>query len=83
MIGGKIMEGKVYHIFARGVDKQKTFYDKTECRQFLFYLNKSIRKYNLSLFAFALMGNHFHLLIKGDDVQQAICELIKSYTGWF
>jgi len=83
MIGGKIMEGKVYHIFARGVDKQKTFYDKTECRQFLFYLNKSIRKYNLSLFAFALRGNHFHLLIKGDDVQQAICELIKSYTGWF
>ncbi len=54
-----------------------------ENKRFLFYLNKSIEKYNLSLYAFALMGNHFHLLIKGEKVHEAIRELIITYTGWF
>lgn len=57
------MEGRVYHVFARGMDKKKVFHDRTESKQFLVYLDKAITKYNLSLFAFALMGNHFHLLI--------------------
>ena len=77
-----IMEGKVYHIFARGVDKKKVFHDETESKQFLIYLNKAITKYNLSLFAFALMGNHFHILIKGNYVYEAVREVIQSYTGW-
>ena len=77
------MEGSVYHIFARGVNKGKVFYNRTEKIQFLSYLNRLMAKYSLSLYAFALMGNHFHLLIKGSRVQDAICELLKSYTGWF
>lgn len=77
------MEGKVYHVFARGIDKKKVFFNRMENKRFLFYLNKSIEKYNLSLYAFALMGNHFHLLIKGEKVHEAIRELIITYTGWF
>ena len=78
-----IMERGVYHIFARGVNRGTVFYDRTENLQFLVYLNRLIKKYGLSLYAFALMNNHFHLLMKGERVQAAVCELVKSYTGWF
>lgn len=77
------MEGSVYHIFARGVNRGKVFHNREENRQFLIYLDRQISKYGLALYAFALMGNHFHLLIRGVMVREAVCELVKSYTGWF
>ena len=67
-----------YHIYARGVDKQKIFLDDADFIYFLSllkrYLSPELTKtprgieypklYNdINLLAYCLMSNHFHLLL--------------------
>jgi REP element-mobilizing transposase RayT len=72
-----------YHVYARGVDKQKIFRDASDYRYFnaLFirYLSKDQMrskdgtayphfKDRVQLLAYCLMTNHFHLLIFQNDI---------------
>ncbi len=55
-------EGKYYHIYNRGNNKQKIFFDD---ENYLFFLSK-FKKYlipNIDVFAYCLMPNHFHFFI--------------------
>jgi putative transposase len=99
----KYVDGGVYHVYNRGVDKQKIFKDKQDYKFFLslmkIYLEKpadNLKGFNpfsiqyrgsaikqgvfsqrVCLLAFALMPNHYHLLIKVED-GPAITEFMKS-----
>lgn len=63
----KFEEGNFYHIYNRSIDKQPLFKSEENCKFFLkkfdFYLSNV-----LSVYAFCLLGNHFHFLIRIDDV---------------
>lgn len=58
---------KVYHVILRGINKQQIFLDANDKTEFLWQLQKTKNKYNYSLYAYCLMDNHVHIVIKDND----------------
>ena len=56
--------GAIYHIMSRGVDQGEIFLNSDDYTRFLSYLEKSVEKFNIEIFAFVLMTNHYHLLLR-------------------
>lgn len=61
------------------------FTSDTDRRVFLTYLIEIIRRFNLSLFAYCLMGNHFHFLVAVKDapLEAAMKDLLSHYALYF
>lgn len=60
--------GLVYHVMARGIDGQSIFRDDDDREGFLTRLSGEIGKLGgPQLYAWALMSNHFHLLLRGGE----------------
>ena len=57
-------EGAIYHVTVRGNARQSVFLDDSDREQFLTKLNRSIATYDIRLYLFCLMGNHFHLVLE-------------------
>jgi putative transposase len=58
------VEGGVFHVYARGNDKQLVFYDEHDRRMYLRVLRSAVEDYRWRLLAYCLMNNHVHLLIE-------------------
>ena len=56
--------GAVYHIMNRGRARQSTFVDETDYRAFLDTLAEAHRQWRIEMFAYCLMGNHYHLCLR-------------------
>ncbi len=51
--------GAIYHIMSRGVGKGEIFLNGDDYIRFLSYLEKAVEKFNIEIFAFELMTNHY------------------------
>lgn len=75
----------IYHIIIRGINKQNIFEDEEDRDRFIDTLRiyKDISKFKL--YAYCLMTNHIHLLIKEEDesISQAIKRISSSYVKWY
>ena len=106
----KFHTGGIFHIYNRGNNKEKIFFENQDYRAFLFRLglglgfsqeelslNKFLampysriritvaEKSNFKLHAFALMPNHFHLLIEQtgrETVSKLIAKVCTSYAKY-
>jgi len=56
--------GAVYHITARGNNKQNIYYDEPDKIRFLKFLGQTVEQYRWLCHAYCLMTNHYHLLIE-------------------
>jgi putative transposase len=56
--------GAVYHITCRGNERRPIFKDNQDRESFLDILVQSQKIYDIRLFAYVLMDNHFHLLLE-------------------
>ena len=56
--------GALHHIMGRGIDGKEIFGHKEDCEDFLGRLKDLCEKEALSIYAWALMDNHFHLLAR-------------------
>lgn len=56
--------GATYHLTARGDRREAIFLDDIDRRAFLDLLAKEIRQQAWRLYAYCLMGNHYHLLLE-------------------
>lgn len=79
--------GAIYHAMARGNRKQFIFVDDRDRRQFLKILETSLEKLAAECFSYALMGNHYHLVIHTprpnlDRVMHRINLLYAQYVNW-
>jgi putative transposase len=54
----------VYHIMNRGRARQPTFVHETDYRAFLDTLAEAHRQWRIEMFAYCLMGNHYHLCLR-------------------
>jgi len=54
----------LYHVTARGNNRELIFWEKNDYLAFIKYLTQAKEKYRFSLYAFCLMPNHTHLLLK-------------------
>jgi REP element-mobilizing transposase RayT len=65
----------IYHILLRGINKQHIFEDASDYRVFLDLLAKTKELSAFSLYAYCLMGNHVHLIIK--EGQEPLSQIFK------
>ena len=54
----------IYHVMLRGTDRRIIFSDDEDCERFLETMRRTKRDALFQLFAYCLMGNHVHLLLK-------------------
>ena len=59
-------EADTYHVYLRGSGRQLIFEDDLDRRAFLRTLAGAAKKADAMLYAYALMGNHYHLVVKCD-----------------
>ena len=71
----------IYHIMLRGIHKQQIFEDEEDCEKFLWTLKDTKEKSGYTLFAYCLMGNHIHLLIK--EEKEPLEQIFKRIGGKF
>ena len=60
--------GALHHIIARGIERSDIFKDNTDRNNFLNRLGGIIKETNTHCFGWALIPNHFHLLLKTGDM---------------
>jgi REP-associated tyrosine transposase len=60
--------GALHHVMARGIDRQPIFCDDDDREDLLQRLAKLVLHSQLKVYAWALMPNHFHLLVRTGQV---------------
>ncbi len=74
-------ETGIYHVMLRGINKQQVFFDKDDCYMFLNVLSRTKDICGFELYAYCLMKNHVHLLIKEGD--ETIDKIFKRFGDSF
>ena len=78
-------ESGIYHIMLRGINRQVIFEDDEDSQHFLETLKnyKAISGYKI--FAYCLMSNHIHLLLKveKEDIDLIVKRIASSYVYWY
>ncbi|MBE0433007.1 transposase [candidate division WOR-3 bacterium] len=77
--------GAFYHVTCRGIERRQIFMDDTDRNEFIELFSGSIETYQVVVFAYTLMANHFHLLIqtKKANCSEFMRHFNICYTGWF
>ena len=76
---------KTYHIIIKGIDNQDIFYDDQDRRVFLKKLVLTKKEYDNRIYAYCLMDNHVHLVIKIEKefISKAMQTLMIRYVSYF
>ncbi|MDD3295790.1 MAG: transposase [Candidatus Omnitrophica bacterium] len=56
--------GGVYHVFTRGIERKEIFKDSTDREEFLSRLADTLDKTKSTCYAWALMPNHVHIMLR-------------------
>lgn len=77
-------EGALYHVTARGNERGKIFFTKTDYRKFKEYLADAQTKYGFIIHCYVLMTNHYHILIETPEknLSKIMHHLNSSYTTY-
>jgi REP element-mobilizing transposase RayT len=77
--------GAIYHVTARGNDRQPIFSDDDDCARFLVVLASTVARYHVRCHGYCLMGNHYHLLLETPEanLSTAMRQLNGVYTQRF
>jgi len=78
-------EGAFYHIFNRGVEKRPIFLDERDYKTFLHLLAETASEFQLRIFAYCLMKNHYHLFLQTlrTNLSQTVQNLQGRYAQYF
>ncbi|MDN3514963.1 MAG: transposase [Candidatus Brocadia sp.] len=75
-------EGAHYHILSRGNEQRNIFRDNNDRMLFLDILGKTSERFEVEVYAYVLMDNHYHLLLKTNkpNISQSMQWLGTTYT---
>ena len=78
-------KSKTYHIILKGIDNQEIFYDNQDRQIFLKQLLITKKQYIYNIYAYCLMDNHVHMIIKSENeiLSKAIQNLMGRYVQYF
>ena len=81
----KKSESGIYHIMMRGINRQNIFEEDDDNMKFLQILEQYRDKCGYDIYAYCLMGNHVHLLLKiGEEpLEQVMRRICGSYVYWY
>ena len=63
----KISSSGIYHVMVRGIDKRVIFDETSDFLRFLYYINKANQCNQFEIYAYCLMPNHAHLLLRSEN----------------
>lgn len=77
--------GALYHVFSRGNNKNRIFWDAQDFRVFIKRIKRYHEKYDFKLYAYVLMPNHFHFLLQTSQIplSKVMQGMLQSYAIWF
>jgi REP element-mobilizing transposase RayT len=77
--------GALHHIIARGIGKSKIFENNTDRNNFLSRLGDILIETKTDCYAWTLIPNHFHLLLRTGNVSisTTMRRLLTGYALWF
>jgi len=77
--------GVLHHVMARGIERRRIFFDYRDRDDFLRRLSELATSTALVVYAWSLMPNHFHLLVRTGRVSlsQNMRSLMSGYAGYF
>lgn len=75
----------IYHVLIRGINREKTFLDRSDFEKFVEIMARIKKETGFVLYGYCLMINHVHLLIgEGpEDISQIMKRIGTSYAMWF
>lgn len=81
----KKSESGIYHILMRGINRQTIFEDDDDYSKFVQTLDKYRERSGYEVYAYCLMDNHVHLLLKVglEPLEQLMRRLCGSYVYWY
>ena len=76
---------KIYHIIFKGIDNQEIFYDDKDRRYFLNQLLKVKKIFEYDIYAYCLMVNHVHIVMRVEDesLSKVVKNFIIRYVAYF
>lgn len=77
--------GVLHHVMARGIERTKIFLDDRDRDSFVNRLSRLAERKALLLYAWALIPNHFHLLVRTGKMplSRAMQRLLTGHSGAF
>ena len=74
--------GGLYHVIGRGLERRKVFNQGVDKLDFLDRLGSNLSRYHCQCIAWALMSNHYHLLIRtgADPLSRMMQALLGGYA---
>jgi len=74
-----------YHITGRGTGRKEIYLDESDRRHWLELLPEVAERFRLRIFAYVMMGNHYHLVLAAPELNlsRALQWLQTSYSMWF
>ena len=78
-------ESGIYHIMLRGINQQQIFEDEEDGFRFLETLSKYKEQCGYEIYAYCLMGNHIHILLKEgkENLTLVLKRIAGSYVYWY
>ena len=70
-------EGALYHLLSRGNEGREIFKDDIDRRFFLYLISEMSERFDIDIYAYVLMENHYHLLVKTHRAN------LKKAMHWF
>ena len=78
-------ESGIYHIMLRGINQQQIFEDEEDGFRFLETLSKYKEQCGYEIYAYCLMSNHVHILLKEgkENLTLVLKRIAGSYVYWY
>ena len=77
-------EGALYHVTARGNERKRIYFTKTDYGKFREYIEGAQEKYGCLLHAYVFMTNHYHMIIETPkpNISKVMHYINGSYTTY-
>lgn len=75
----------IYHVMVRGNERKEIFHENEDRKRFLYILEQKKSKKEYDLYAYCLMDNHAHLIIKEnmDHITRIMKRINTSYASYY
>ncbi len=84
-VARKKSKTNIYHVMIRGINQQNIFVDDEDNEKFISILSKYQKENEYEIYAYCLMGNHVHLLMKegNEELANSMRRIGASYVYWY
>jgi REP element-mobilizing transposase RayT len=75
----------MYHVMVRGLNKNSIFKERREKTRMLNLIRENLSEYEVEIYAYCIMHNHFHLLIKADlkELASFMAKILAAFAKYY